>query len=317
MKNKEFKIIFAGTPTFAVPTLEAIYESGYDIPLVLTQPDRKSGRGMIKKPSPIKEKAQKYNIPIFQPESLEENEVIKKITSVKADILVVAAYGLIIPSQILDIFVKGSYNVHASLLPKWRGAAPVHRAIEAGDSKTGVTIMLIAPKLDSGDMIRKKIINLDENSTTGEVTDKLSILGAELMTKVLNDIYTNKKLKFIRQIHSMATYAKKINKSEAKIIWKDVTSKALVGKINAFNPYPGAYCFFKGKILKIWKANIESNIHKIESGKLFFNPKKNSLYAGTCDGAIEIKSIQLEGKRKMTAKEFTITNKINDEDFLL
>ena len=317
MKNKKLKIIFAGTPTFAVPILEAIYESGYDIPLVLTQPDRKSGRGMIKKPSPIKEKAQKYNIPIYQPERLEENEVIKKITSVKADILVVAAYGLIIPSKILDIFVKGSYNVHASLLPKWRGAAPVHRAIETGDLKTGITIMLIAPKLDSGDMIRKKIINLDENSTTGEVTDKLSILGADLMTKVLNDICANKKLKFIPQIHSMATYAKKINKSEAKIMWKDVTSKVLVCKINAFNPNPGAFCFFRGKILKIWKANIESNIHKIEIGKLFVHPKKNNLYAGTIDGAIEIKIIQLEGKRKMTAKEFTIANKINDEDSLL
>ncbi|MDC0183123.1 methionyl-tRNA formyltransferase [Nitrosomonadales bacterium] len=317
MKNKELKIIFAGTPTFAVPTLEAIYESGYDIPLVLTQPDRKSGRGMIKKPSPIKEKAKQYNIPVYQPEKLEGNEVIKKITGTKADILVVAAYGLIIPSKILDIFVKGSYNVHASLLPAWRGAAPVHRAIEAGDSKTGVTIMFIAPELDSGDILRKKIIILNEDSTTGEVTEKLSKLGAELMTKVLNDICANKKLKLIPQIQSMATYAKKINKSEAKIIWKDVTSKVLVCKINAFNPNPGAFCFFRGKILKIWKANIESNIHKIETGKLFVPPKENNLYAGTIDAAIQIILLQQEGKRKMTAKEFIVANKINDEDFLL
>ncbi len=315
MKNKKLKIAFAGTPAFAIPTLEAIFKSGYDIPFVLTQPDRKSGRGLILKPTPIKKKAKEFKIPIFQPEKFDD-EVFKKIVNFNADILVVAAYGLIIPSKILDIFVKGSYNVHASLLPAWRGAASIHRAIEAGDSKIGVTIMLVAPALDSGDMVRKKSINLSKNSTTGEITEFLSKLGAKLMVQVLDDINNNKSLELIPQKKSMVTYAKKINKIEAKIIWKDITSNKLIRKINAFNPAPGVFCYFREKILKIWEADNEGNIGKIGLGKLFIDSKNNDLFVGTVDGAIRIKLIQLEGKRKMIAKEFIVANKIVNGDYL-
>ena len=316
MENKKLKIIFAGTPEFSVPTLNALYKEDYQILLVLTQPDRRSGRGMHFKSSPVKQKAKEFNIPVFQPDNLKDEDVIKKIKNVNADILIVAAYGLIIPTKILDIFTKGSYNVHASLLPAWRGAAPIHRAIEAGDSKIGVTIMSVHPKLDAGDMVKKKSIDLEEGITTGEMTKIISKLGAELMVNVVNDIETEKPLKFTKQDESITTYAKKINKFEARIIWKDVTSKVIIRKINAFNPFPGVFCKFRGKIIKIWKARKKNNVKTKKPGKLYIDPERNNLFVTTADGAIEIKEIQLEGKRKMTAEEFIITNKIINEEFL-
>ena len=316
MVNKKLTIIFAGTPEFAVPTLNALHKEDYQVLLVLTQPDRRSGRGMHFKSSPVKQKATELNIPVFQPDNLKDEDVIKKIININADILIVAAYGLIIPTKILDIFVKGSYNVHASLLPAWRGAAPVHRAIEAGDSKIGVTIMSVAPKLDAGDIVKKKSIDLEEGITTGEMTKIISKLGAELMVNVVNDIDFDKPLKFTKQDESIMTYANKINKFEARVIWKDVESKVIIRKINAFNPFPGVFCNFRGKIIKIWQARIENNVKKNEPGKLYIDSEKNNLFVTTSDGAIEIKEIQLEGKRKMTAEEFIITNKIKNEEFL-
>ena len=316
MANKKLKIIFAGTPEFSVPTLSTLYKEGYKISLVLTQPDRKAGRGMHLKSSPVKQKAKEYDIPVFQPDNLNNEDAFRRIRDVNADILIVAAYGLIIPSKILNIFIKGSYNVHASLLPAWRGAAPIHRAIEAGDSNIGVTIMSVAPKLDTGDMVRKKSIDLKKELTTGEMTEIISKLGAELMISVVNDIEVSNPLNLTKQDESMTTYARKISKLEARIIWKDVTSEMLIRKINAFNPFPGVFCNFRGKILKIWRATIENDFEKGTPGKLYVNPEKNNLFITTADGAIKIKEIQLEGKRKMTAKEFIITSKITSEEFL-
>ena len=316
MVDKKLKIIFAGTPEFSVPTLSALYKEKYQILLVLTQPDRRSGRGMHLKSSSVKQKAKEYNIPIFQPNSLNNEDAFKKIKEINADILIVAAYGLIIPTKILDIFSKGSYNVHASLLPAWRGAAPIHRAIEAGDSKIGVTIMSVAPKLDTGDMVKKKSIDLEEGLTSGEMTNVISKLGAELMVSIVNDINADKPLKFTKQDESITTYANKISKSEARVIWKNVTSEVIIRKIKAFNPFPGVFCNFRGKILKIWRATIENDSEKGTPGKLYVDPEKNNLFITTADGAIKIKEIQLEGKRKMTAKEFIITSKITSEEFL-
>ena len=316
MINKKIKIVYAGTPEFSVQTLSALHKEGYQIPLVLTQPDRKSGRGMNLNSSPVKKKAQELNIPVYQPNKLSDIEVIKKLIKVNADILVVAAYGLIIPSGILDIFLKGSYNVHASLLPLWRGAAPIHRAIEAGDMKIGVTIMSVIPKLDAGEMIRKESIDLSKDANTGEITKILSKLGADLMVNVINDVDSNKDLKLIKQNETEATYANKIAKSEAKVIWKETTSEQIIRKVNAFNPFPGIFCIFRGKVLKIWKATKEDNIKINKSGILSVNLERSNLFIGTVDGAIEVKEIQLEGKRKMTAKEFIIANEINDDELL-
>ena len=316
MINKKIKIVFAGTPEFSVPTLSALHEEGYQISLVLTQPDRKSGRGMNLKASPVKKRAQELSIPIYQPNKLSNIEVFKKLVLVGADVLVVAAYGLIIPSEILDSFLKGSYNVHASLLPKWRGAAPIHRAIETGNEKIGVTIMSVIPKLDAGEMIRKESINLSKDVNTGEMTKILSKLGAELMVNVINDIDSNKTLKLTKQNEIEATYAHKVEKSEAKVMWNKITSEQIIRKVNAFNPFPGVFCIFRGKVLKIWKVTKEDNIKIKKSGILCANLERSNLFIGTVDGVIEVKEIQLEGKRKMTAKEFIIANKINDEELL-
>ena len=316
MTNKKIKIVFAGTPEFSVPTLSALYEEGYQISLVLTQPDRKSGRGMNLKSSPVKKKAQELSIPIYQPNKLSDIDVFKKLKKVDADILVVAAYGLIIPSEILDIFSKGSYNVHASLLPRWRGAAPIHRAIETGDSKIGVTIMSVIPKLDAGEMIRRESINLSKDEDTGEMTKILSKLGADLMVNVINDVDSNKVLKLTKQNETEATYANKVEKLEAKVIWSEITSEKMIRKVNAFNPFPGVFCIFRGKVLKIWKATKENNIKINKLGVLFVNLKRSNLFIGTVDGIIEVKEIQLEGKRKMTAKEFIIANELYDDELL-
>ncbi|MDB4040065.1 methionyl-tRNA formyltransferase [Methylophilaceae bacterium] len=317
MINKKLKIVFAGTPEFAVPTLSALFSEGHQIVLVLTQPDRKAGRGMHIKISPIKQKAENFSIPIFQPDQLNNDAVFKKLLDLNADILVVAAYGLIIPSKILEIFSKGAYNVHASLLPAWRGAAPIQRAIEAGDSKIGVTIMSVAPKLDTGDMIRKKSINLGKDTNTGEMTKYLSKLGAELMVNVVNDIAINKTLELTKQNEKKVTYANKIKKSEAKVIWKDVTSEQIMHKVNAFNPFPGVFCNFRGKVLKIWKVTNDGNTEVNKPGSLFVNTAKGSLFIATVDGAIEVTEIQLEGKRRMTGREFITANKIINGELLL
>ena len=316
MTNKKIKIVFAGTPEFSVPTLSALHEEGYQISLVLTQPDRKSGRGMNLKSSPVKKKAQELSIPIYQPNKLSDIDVFKKLKKVDADILVVAAYGLIIPSEILDIFSKGSYNVHASLLPRWRGAAPIHRAIETGDAKIGVTIMSVIPKLDAGEMIRRESINLSKDEDTGEMTKILSKLGADLMVNVINDVDSNKALKLTKQNETEATYANKVEKLEAKVIWSEITSEKMIRKVNAFNPFPGVFCIFRGKVLKIWKATKENNIKINKLGVLFVNLKRSNLFIGTVDGIIEVKEIQLEGKRKMTAKEFIIANELYDDELL-
>jgi len=316
MINKKIKIVFAGTPEFSVPTLSALHEEGYQISLVLTQPDRKSGRGMNLKASPVKKRAQELSIPIYQPNKLSNIEVFKKLVQVDADVLVVAAYGLIIPSEILDSFLKGSYNVHASLLPKWRGAAPIHRAIETGNAKIGVTIMSVITKLDAGEMIRKESINLSKDANTGEMTKILSKLGADLMVNVINDIDSNKTLKLTKQNEIEATYANKVEKSEAKVMWNRITTEQIIRKVNAFNPFPGVFCIFRGKVLKIWKVTKEDNIKIKKSGILWTNLERSNLFIGTVDGVIEIKEIQLEGKRKMTAKEFIIANKINNEELL-
>jgi len=264
----------------------------------------------------VKKRAQELSIPIYQPNKLSNIEVFKKLVQVDADVLVVAAYGLIIPSEILDSFLKGSYNVHASLLPKWRGAAPIHRAIETGNAKIGVTIMSVITKLDAGEMIRKESINLSKDANTGEMTKILSKLGADLMVNVINDIDSNKTLKLTKQNEIEATYANKVEKSEAKVMWNRITTEQIIRKVNAFNPFPGVFCIFRGKVLKIWKVTKEDNIKIKKSGILWTNLERSNLFIGTVDGVIEVKEIQLEGKRKMTAKEFIIANKINNEELL-
>ena len=301
--NKKLKIVFAGTPQFAVPTLERISNVSFEIICVLTQPDRKAGRGMKTIPSQIKNTANKLGLLIMQPQSLKNSEVFKTLKDLNADILVVAAYGLIIPEEILNLFHKGCFNVHASLLPRWRGAAPIHRAIESGDNKIGVTIMKVVSKLDAGPMIRKISIDLLTQSTTGEMTNLLALKGAELMEEVLEDIAKGNEITFTVQDETKVTYANKINKTEGKLNFDDSPDK-LIRKIKAFNPYPGITYIFRSKILKIWDA-IPIHLSPVKNfspGDLISIDKKLILVLNY--GALEIFEVQLEGANKISGKEF-------------
>ena len=305
MQNKKPKIIFAGTPEFSVPTLKLLYDSGYEVSLVLTQPDRKSGRGMKITHSPVKKYSLEHKLPVYQPKKLLNNEDVKnKILSLKPDVLIVVAYGLIIPKEFLNYFLH-KYNIHASLLPRWRGAAPIHRAIEAGDKTTGVTIMSVIPELDAGPMVEKEKIKIKNSDTTGSLNRYLSEAGANLMLKVLQNIEAGNIINSVSQNDSEASYAHKIKKNES-ILNKNETAQLVCRTVVAINPYPVVSCIFRKKIIKIWEADIAEidNYSKInlEPGK--FIVIKENLYLQLYDNAIKIIKIQPEGSRPMSAKEF-------------
>jgi methionyl-tRNA formyltransferase len=305
MNIKKISIIFAGTPEFAVPALEKIYLAGFEIKLVLTQPDRKSGRGMNIKKSPVKQKSIELDIPVYQPEVLINNkEAINKIITKKADILIVVAYGLIIPDEILNAYNGHIYNIHASLLPRWRGAAPIHRAIEAGDKEAGITIMKIVNKLDAGPMIMKEKLSVSEEDTTDSLSKKLSDIGASLITTLLNDIERGKVIKLEKQNEENVTYAKKINKLEAIADFNN-SPEVLCQKIRAFNPFPMININFEGKSLKIVRANIYNKKeikHNLASGKLFLHGE--DLLLKLSSGILKLEEVRLEGKKTMIASDF-------------
>lgn len=298
------KIIFAGTPEFSVPTLNELNTDFCKVIYVLTQPDKKSGRGMKNSYSPVKKIALKKNIPILQPTSLKENNVFESIKASNADILIVVAYGLIIPKKILALFPLGCYNVHASLLPRWRGAAPIHRAIEAGDQATGVTIMKVVEKLDAGPMLKSQSVNLGKNITTGEVTNNIANIGAKLMAEIVSSIQKKEIISIVEQNESLATYAEKINKSEARLNMCH-KPEVIIRKINSLNPYPGASIIFRGKIHKIWRAELIENKDKSKQmciGELY--TYNEELLLKLENGTIKIMEIQPEGKNKMDASSF-------------
>jgi len=304
MSIKKISIIFAGTPEFAVPALEKINLAGFEIKLVLTQPDRKSGRGMNVRKSPVKEKSIELDIPVYQPEVLTNNkEALNSITSKKADILIVVAYGLIIPEEILNVFNGHIYNIHASLLPRWRGAAPIHRAIEMGDKETGITIMKIVNQLDAGPMIMKEKVPISEEDTTDFLSKKLSKLGASMITSLLNNIERGKVIKLEEQNEEDVTYAKKINKLEAFADFNN-SPEVLCQKIRAFNPFPMININFDGKSLKIVKAKIYNKEIKknLASGKLFLQGE--DLLLSLSSGVLKLEEVRLEGKKTMIASDF-------------
>ena len=313
--SDRLKIIFAGTPYFAAPTLQILNDSGFDIKYVLTQPDQKSGRGLRFNASPVKQLAEKLNIPIYQPETLKNTDVFEKIKSIEADIMVVAAYGLIIPKDILELFDGNVFNVHASLLPKWRGAAPIHRAIENGDKEIGITIMGVEERLDSGPMYRKVAIKNDQKLTTGELTEILAFKGAEAMRDLINDLEKSESVTSQIQDESEATYAKKILKEEAKINLND-SADIFVRKTLAFNPFPGIQSKFRGKLIKFWRAKKTSFTYdnNIEPGVLFKN--NHNLYLRLHNELVEIEELQVEGKKKMFSKEFISGYKLQQPESL-
>lgn len=299
-----FKIIFAGTPDFAVPALQSIHDKGYKITGVLTQPDRPSGRGLKLHPSAVKLKANALDIPVYQPSELKSKESYEMLAAIDFNVMVVAAYGLIIPQTILDLPSLGCFNIHASLLPRWRGAAPIHRAILMGDEKTGITIMRVVQKLDAGDMIKAHEIQINEKDTTEQLTKTLAELGAHLMVDVMAELAKNGKLQSIPQNEVNVTYAEKVTKEESKINWHD-SSLINTRKIRAFNSFPVAQTEYRDAICKIWDAEIGIDIDgEAMAGQIIKIDEFVHVKCG--DGVLLVKELQLPGGKRLKSKEFIL-----------
>jgi len=295
------KIIFAGTPEFAVPALAALIAAGHQVMLVLTQPDRPSGRGMKLNASPVKKLALQRDISVFQPETLKDATVQARIASEQADIMVVAAYGLIIPDTVLHMPRYGCINIHASLLPRWRGAAPIQRALLAGDTKTGVTIMEVVARLDAGAMLAHTVLPITENDTAQTLHDGLAAAGAALMVQVLVELAREGKLQATPQDESLATYAHKLDKSEATIDWKH-SAVELSRQVRAFNPFPVAQTTLHGKVCRIWMAYALAG--QAEPGRIV--SLESGLTVGCGNGLLRIEELQMPGGKRLSAQEFLL-----------
>lgn len=297
------KIIFAGTPEFAVPALAALITAGHEIVMVLTQPDRPAGRGMKLKASPVKVLAEQHQLNIFQPETLKAAVVQAQINDVNADVMIVAAYGLIIPSVLLNMPRYGCYNIHASLLPRWRGAAPIHRALLAGDKETGVTIMEVVPALDAGAMISKGVVPILDTDTTQTLHDALASIGADLMVQAMRELAKNGRIPSIPQDASLVTYAHKLEKSESKIDWQK-SAVEISRQVRAFNPFPVATAQFRGEICRIWFATTSNGTAKAgEITGLNMDPA-GAILLGCGEGILQIFELQMPGGKRQTAQQF-------------
>ena len=305
MNKSNYKIIFMGTPEFAVPSLEALIENNsFDVKLVITQSDKSVGRHKKMQPSPIKKLAIQNNIEIFTPITLKENtELIEKIKNIVPDAIVVVAYGKILPKTILDIPKMGVVNIHASILPKYRGASPIPGSILAGDKQTGVTLMKLDTKMDTGPILAiSKTVHINDKDTTDTLSQKLSQVGANLLIDNLGK-YIDNNLKPQSQDDTKATYTKLINKSDGQIDWHE-TAEVIERKIRAYNPWPSAFTTFKDKNLKILEAKIITET-KNNPGQVWKTEDKYPAIA-TGQNNLKLIKIQLEGKKPTTGKEFLL-----------
>ncbi len=299
------RIIFAGTPDFAVPSLRVLLTSvrlaaKHQVCAVYTQPDRPAGRGRKMQPSPVKVLALSAGIPVFQPDSLKTPAEIALFSDLRPDLMVVVAYGMILPQAILEIPKYGCINVHGSLLPRWRGAAPIQRALMAGDEITGVTIMRIIHKLDAGDMLHKEVCAITGKDTSGDLYEKLSELGATGLEKVIFQIDSGT-ISAEKQDESLVTYAEKLNKSEAVLDWR-LPAKELDRKVRGLNPWPVAQTVYQGQILRIWQAEPLASADKVEPGVIVCANK--TLDVTTGDGLLRLHEVQLPGGKRLPVQAF-------------
>lgn len=301
-------VVFMGTPLFSVPFLDAIIKSKREIALVITQPDKPKGRGQKLMPPPVKEFAMSRNIPVLQPEKLSEASVAETIRGLNPEFIVVVAYGKIIPSQILKIPVKGCINVHASILPEFRGASPIQWAVINGRTLSGVTTMLMDETLDTGDILLQETVEIDRTDTAGSLGVKLSEIGPGLLIKTLGRLEMGAIIP-IPQDHEKASYAPLIKKEDGIINWKE-SSEHIYNKIRGFDPWPGVYTFYKGKRWGIWKAEVkDTTIPTAKPGEVTdINPDGIVVAAGK--GAVNITEIQPEGKRRMRVDEYLRGHKL-------
>ena len=323
------KIVFMGTPDFARDSLSAIYDAGHEIPAVITVPDKPKGRGMKLIPCEVKEYAVEKNIKVYQPEKLRENkEIVDTLKDINPDVICVVAYGKIIPKEILEIPKYGCVNVHPSLLPQYRGSAPIQWAILNGDKETGVTTMYLDEGMDSGDIILQTKTLIDKDETSGELWDRLSKIGAELLVETLEKI-ENKTAPRIKQPKEF-TLAPMLEKSQAKIDWESKTAQEIKNLVRGLNPIMGAYSVLNEKKIKFWKVDklsIEEFINKypefkeyeyrfleIDPGTVLYIDKKEAIYIMAKEGIIKVLEIQGENAKRMPTPEFLRGNRIEVVD---
>ncbi|WP_256448795.1 methionyl-tRNA formyltransferase [Candidatus Nitrotoga sp. M5] len=298
--NSSLKIIFAGTPEFAATALEALMVQQFTVVAVLTQPDRPAGRGMRLTASPVKQLAVAHSLPVLQPTSLKSVDVQQELANYAADVIVVAAYGLILPSALLQVPRYGCINIHASLLPRWRGAAPIQRAILAGDDKTGITIMQMDAGLDTGDMLLTKSCSITAHDTSQTLHDKLEKLGAEAVVDALR-LLEQGQIKPLPQNETEATYAAKLSKSEALIDWSESAAQ-IMRAVHAYNPFPVAHTVLNGVPVKIWQASVRDGIEG-EAGAVLAI-EKNGIIVACGHGALCLEVLQRQNAKALPAMQF-------------
>lgn len=298
------KIVFMGTPDYAVGALQALIDAGHEVTAVVTQPDKPKGRGKEMQFPPVKECALLAGIPVLQPRKIREREAIEELAKYEADVFVVAAFGQILSKEILEMPRFGSLNIHASLLPKYRGAAPIQWALINGESETGITIMQMDEGIDTGDMLAKSVVPITDEDTGDSLFDKLTKAGAKLIVETL-PLLEQGKLIPKKQDESLSTHTKKIGKSLGHIDWsKDATSLARL--VRGLNSWPSAYTYRNGKQLKIWEAVATDETARGKECGTIFAVNKDSFLVQTGKGSLQILSVQLEGKKRMAVKDFLL-----------
>jgi methionyl-tRNA formyltransferase len=296
------KIVFMGTPDFAVPVLQQIIQDGYEVIAVVTQPDRPKGRKKVLTPPPVKVEAEKHQIPVYQPEKIKEPAEYEKITSLKPDLIVTAAFGQILPKPLLDAPAYGCINVHASLLPKLRGGAPIHYSIIQGHEKTGVTIMYMVEKLDAGDMLTQVEVKIEEDDHVGTLHDKLSVAGSKLLSDTLPQLFDDK-LEAVVQKHEEATFASNIKREQEKIDWtKD--GEEIYNHIRGLHPWPVAYTTMEGQVMKVWWGMKVEAAKEAAAGTIIAIEEDGFIVKTGNTTGIKITDLQLAGKKRMTGVQY-------------
>lgn len=300
------RIIFAGTPDFAVPALQMLLESEHEVVAVYAQPDRPAGRGRKCQPGPVKSLAVSAGIPVFQPVNLKQEADIAQLKALNADLMVVVAYGLILTQTVLDIPKLGCINIHGSLLPRWRGAAPINRAIMAGDKQTGITIMRVIKQLDAGDMLHKTVCTIGEQETASELHDRMMVMGAEGLSKTLELMQANQLSPEI-QDEALVTYANKLDKSESELDWTQ-SAGDLARQVRGLNAWPVAQTKLGNKVMRVWQAEVVAGDTSAMPGTILDDAKHIDVATGK--GILRLLEIQLPGKKRMQVADFLNAHKV-------
>ncbi|EKO3378788.1 methionyl-tRNA formyltransferase [Vibrio fluvialis] len=298
--SQSLRIVFAGTPDFAARHLAALLSSEHEVIAVYTQPDRPAGRGKKLTASPVKNLALEHNIPVYQPENFKSDEAKQELAALNADIMVVVAYGLLLPKAVLDTPKLGCINVHGSILPRWRGAAPIQRSIWAGDAETGVTIMQMDVGLDTGDMLKIATLPIEASDTSGSMYDKLAKLGPQALVECLSDIAQGTAVA-VKQDDALANYAQKLSKEEAKIDWT-LSAQAIERCVRAFNPWPMSHFAVADNQIKVWQTRVEAGSSKQAAGTIL-KADKTGIYVATGAEILVLESLQIPGKKALPVQD--------------